>query len=116
MQFIGNHFFNPAEKMPLVEVVRLPATDPDAIAAAVALARRMGKTPVVVADTPGFIVNRILMPYLAGAMDLLSRGLGVAAMSSAVITRRAEGRYVAATRRASSGVVPEGRVPPGRYR
>lgn len=81
---IGLHFFNPAEKMPLVEVVRLPATDPDAIAAAVGLARRMGKTPVVVADTPGFIVNRILMPYLAGAMELLSRGLGVVAIDQAM--------------------------------
>jgi len=66
-------------------VVRLPGTDPDALAAAVGLARRMGKTPVVVADTPGFIVNRILMPYLAGAMELLSRGLGLVEIDRAMV-------------------------------
>lgn len=82
---IGLHFFNPAEKMPLVEVVRLPATDPDAITAAVGLVRRMGKTPVVVADTPGFIVNRILMPYLAGAMELLTQGHGVVDVDRAMV-------------------------------
>lgn len=82
---IGLHFFNPAEKMPLVEVVRLPATDPDAVAAAVGLARRMGKTPVVVADTPGFIVNRILMPYLARAMQLLTTGRDVAEVDHAMV-------------------------------
>jgi len=71
---LGLHFFNPVEKMPLVEVVRAPSTDPEAVSAAVALARRLGKTPVVVGDTPGFIVNRILMPYLSEAMQLLSEG------------------------------------------
>jgi len=70
---LGLHFFNPVEKMPLVEVVRGPATDQDAVEAVIALSRRMGKTPVVVNDTPGFIVNRILMPYLAGAIEALGR-------------------------------------------
>ena len=71
---IGLHFFNPVQKMPLVEIVRGPATDPDAVALAVEIARRMGKTPVVVADTPGFVVNRILMPYLGGAVSMLRSG------------------------------------------
>jgi 3-hydroxyacyl-CoA dehydrogenase/enoyl-CoA hydratase/3-hydroxybutyryl-CoA epimerase len=70
---LGLHFFNPVEKMPLVEVILTPATEPGAVEAVVALARRMGKTPVVVKDTPGFIVNRILMPYLAGAIETLGR-------------------------------------------
>jgi 3-hydroxyacyl-CoA dehydrogenase/enoyl-CoA hydratase/3-hydroxybutyryl-CoA epimerase len=61
--------------MPLVEIIRAPATDDAAVEAAVSLVRRMGKTPVVVRDTPGFIVNRILMPYLAGAvMELGATG------------------------------------------
>jgi 3-hydroxyacyl-CoA dehydrogenase len=80
----GLHFFNPVEKMPLVEVVRGPATDEAVVEAAVALARRMGKTPVVVRDTPGFIVNRILMPYLGGAMDLLAGGAEMRAVDRAL--------------------------------
>ncbi|HET9480247.1 MAG TPA: 3-hydroxyacyl-CoA dehydrogenase NAD-binding domain-containing protein, partial [Candidatus Polarisedimenticolia bacterium] len=70
---LGLHFFNPVEKMPLLEIVRGPATDDSAVEAALQLARRLGKTPVVVKDTPGFIVNRILMPYLSGAMEMLGR-------------------------------------------
>lgn len=81
---LGLHFFNPVEKMPLVEVVRGPATDDDAVAAAVGLARRMGKTPVVVKDTPGFIVNRILMPYLGGAMGMLAGGGTIGAIDGAM--------------------------------
>jgi len=73
---VGLHFFNPVEKMPLVEVVRAPASEDDAVAGAAAIARKMGKTVVIVKDTPGFIVNRILMPYLAGAMQLLINSRG----------------------------------------
>jgi len=70
----GLHFFNPVHRMPLVEVVRGPRTSDAALVTAVALARRLGKTPVVVADAPGFVVNRILMPYLSEAMVLLEEG------------------------------------------
>jgi len=73
-RFVGLHFFNPAERMPLVEVVRGPASSPSAIAAARALARRMGKTPIVVADSPGFVVNRLLTPYLAGGLRAVAEG------------------------------------------
>jgi len=66
--------------MPLVEVILTPATDTSAVEAVVALARKMGKTPVVVKDTPGFIVNRILMPYLAGAIETLGRSGSAAAV------------------------------------
>jgi 3-hydroxyacyl-CoA dehydrogenase/enoyl-CoA hydratase/3-hydroxybutyryl-CoA epimerase len=68
---LGLHFFNPVPKMPLVEIVRGPATSQEAVGMALAIAKKMGKTPVIVKDTPGFIVNRILMPYLAGAMGML---------------------------------------------
>jgi 3-hydroxyacyl-CoA dehydrogenase/enoyl-CoA hydratase/3-hydroxybutyryl-CoA epimerase len=70
----GFHFFNPVHRMPLVEVVRGAQTSDQTMVTAVALARRLGKTPVVVADSPGFVVNRILMPYLSEAMALLVDG------------------------------------------
>ncbi|MGH9866701.1 MAG: 3-hydroxyacyl-CoA dehydrogenase NAD-binding domain-containing protein [Candidatus Polarisedimenticolia bacterium] len=82
---VGLHFFNPVEKMPLVEVVRAPGTDPEVVEAATALAKRMGKTPVVVNDTPGFVVNRILMPYMAGAMELLAGGASVQRVDRALV-------------------------------
>lgn len=61
-RFVAMHFFNPVPKMPLVEVVAGAKTSPSAIAKAVALCRRLGKTPLVVGDCPGFLVNRILLP------------------------------------------------------
>jgi 3-hydroxyacyl-CoA dehydrogenase / enoyl-CoA hydratase / 3-hydroxybutyryl-CoA epimerase len=73
-RFCGFHFFNPVHRMPLVEVVRGAKTTDATMVTAVALARRLGKTPVVVADSPGFVVNRILMPYLREAMHLLEEG------------------------------------------
>ncbi len=72
--FVGLHFFNPAEKMPLVEVVRGPRTGPAAVEAARAFAAKLGKTPVVVGDAPGFVVNRLLMPYLSEAMQVFVEG------------------------------------------
>jgi 3-hydroxyacyl-CoA dehydrogenase/enoyl-CoA hydratase/3-hydroxybutyryl-CoA epimerase len=73
-RFCGFHFFNPVHRMPLVEVVRGPRTSDAALVSAVGLARKLGKTPVVVNDAPGFVVNRILMPYLREAMVLLEEG------------------------------------------
>lgn len=68
--FVGMHFFNPVHRMPLVEVIRGEKTSDTAIAKTVALAQKMGKTPIVVNDCPGFLVNRVLFPYF-GAFDLL---------------------------------------------
>jgi 3-hydroxyacyl-CoA dehydrogenase/enoyl-CoA hydratase/3-hydroxybutyryl-CoA epimerase len=79
-RFVGFHFFNPVHKMPLVEVVRGARTSDAALVTAVALARRLGKTPVVVRDSPGFVVNRVLMPYLREAMHLLEEGFEVEAI------------------------------------
>jgi 3-hydroxyacyl-CoA dehydrogenase/enoyl-CoA hydratase/3-hydroxybutyryl-CoA epimerase len=67
----GFHFFNPVDRMPLIEVIRGEATSTRTVAAFVALAKRLGKTPVVVADGPGFLVNRVLGPYLNEASHLL---------------------------------------------
>jgi 3-hydroxyacyl-CoA dehydrogenase/enoyl-CoA hydratase/carnithine racemase len=74
-RFCGLHFFNPVRRMTLVEVIRGPATSDATIAAAVAHAKRLGKCPVVVNDSPGFLVNRVLMPYLHEAGELLREGI-----------------------------------------
>jgi 3-hydroxyacyl-CoA dehydrogenase/enoyl-CoA hydratase/3-hydroxybutyryl-CoA epimerase len=74
---LGMHFFSPVEKMPLLEVIATQRTAPEAIVTAVRFGRRMGKTVIVVADHPGFWVNRILSPYLNEAGILLSEGTPV---------------------------------------
>jgi 3-hydroxybutyryl-CoA dehydrogenase len=71
---LGLHFFNPAPLMPLVEVVRGPQTDPDSVARAAGLMERWGKTPIVVADAPGFIVNRVNRPFTLEALAILDAG------------------------------------------
>ena len=76
-RFVGMHFFNPVHKMPLVEVIRGPQTTDGAVATIYALAIRMGKIPVVVRDGPGFLVNRILSPYLNEAGYLLGAGASI---------------------------------------
>ncbi|MCE9518971.1 MAG: enoyl-CoA hydratase/isomerase family protein, partial [Verrucomicrobia bacterium] len=67
---LGLHFFNPAHIMPLVEIVTHARTSPEATATALRFVQSIGKTPVLVQDSPGFVVNRILMPYLIGAVSL----------------------------------------------
>jgi 3-hydroxyacyl-CoA dehydrogenase/enoyl-CoA hydratase/3-hydroxybutyryl-CoA epimerase len=74
----GMHFFNPVHRMPLVEVVRGARTDDEAILTVHALALRLGKVPVIVKDGPGFVVNRVLGPYLNEAAWLLQAGASVA--------------------------------------
>jgi 3-hydroxyacyl-CoA dehydrogenase / enoyl-CoA hydratase / 3-hydroxybutyryl-CoA epimerase len=71
----GLHFFNPVHRMPLVEIVRCPETSGQTIAALVDLARQLGKTPIVVAEGPGFLANRVLFPYLNEAVRLIDEGL-----------------------------------------
>ncbi|WP_110664686.1 fatty acid oxidation complex subunit alpha FadB [Salinicola halophilus] len=73
--FCGMHFFNPVHRMPLVEVIRGAKTSDAAVAATVAYARQMGKTPVVVNDCPGFLVNRVLFPYFGGFSALVEHGV-----------------------------------------
>jgi 3-hydroxybutyryl-CoA dehydrogenase len=74
-RIVGLHFFNPAPLMPLVEVVRPAGADPETVAEAVAFCRALGKEPVVVKDRPGFLVNRLLIPYLNQAADAYDHGL-----------------------------------------
>ena len=83
-RFCGFHFFNPVHRMPLIEVVRGPRTSDAALVTAVGLARALGKTPVVVKDAPGFVVNRILMPYLREAMALLEEGYPLAEIDASM--------------------------------
>jgi 3-hydroxybutyryl-CoA dehydrogenase len=71
---LGLHFFNPAPVLPLVEVVRTDLTSDEAFAAAFAFAERIGKTPIACCDTPGFVVNRILIPVLNDAVRVLDEG------------------------------------------
>ena len=72
--FCGMHFFNPVHMMPLVEVIRGKKSSETAIATTVAYAKKMGKSPVVVNDCPGFLVNRILFPYFGGFARLVNYG------------------------------------------
>jgi 3-hydroxyacyl-CoA dehydrogenase / enoyl-CoA hydratase / 3-hydroxybutyryl-CoA epimerase len=74
---LGMHFFSPVEKMPLLEVIPTDATAPEAIVTAVRFGRRMGKTVIVVADRPGFWVNRILSPYLNEAGLMVAEGVPI---------------------------------------
>jgi 3-hydroxyacyl-CoA dehydrogenase / enoyl-CoA hydratase / 3-hydroxybutyryl-CoA epimerase / enoyl-CoA isomerase len=72
--FLGMHFFNPVHKMPLVEVIYGQHTSKEAIATVAAYASAMGKTPIVVKNCPGFLVNRVLFPYFGGFMAALRDG------------------------------------------
>src|SRR4029453_9137455 len=72
---IGMHFFNPVRVMALVEVVRAPSTSDETAAAIVELARELGKTPAEANDFPGFVSNRILMPFINEAAWALTQGV-----------------------------------------
>jgi 3-hydroxyacyl-CoA dehydrogenase / enoyl-CoA hydratase / 3-hydroxybutyryl-CoA epimerase len=73
----GIHFFNPVHRMELVEIVRGPRTSSAALATALHFAKAIGKLPVVVQDSPGFLVNRLLLPYLIESVRLFREGHGV---------------------------------------
>ena len=77
-RFVGMHFFSPVPVMPLIELIRGAATTDETEAAIRALAAELGKQVIVSADRPGFIVNRILMPFLAESMRAFEEGLGSA--------------------------------------
>ncbi len=84
-RFVGIHFFNPVHKMPLVEVVRGSKTAPEVVAAAVEFAKQLKKIPIVVKGSPGFLVNRLLMPYLNEAGMMLEEGVGIAEIDRAML-------------------------------
>jgi 3-hydroxyacyl-CoA dehydrogenase/enoyl-CoA hydratase/3-hydroxybutyryl-CoA epimerase len=76
-RFVGMHFFNPVEKMPLVEIIKGDKTSEATIAKVAALTTEIGKFPIVVHDVPGFLVNRVLIPYLNEALFLLQEGYAI---------------------------------------
>ena len=82
--FCGMHFFNPVPVMPLVEVIRGASSSDETIATTVAYAKKMGKTPIVVNNCPGFLVNRILFPYFGAFSKLISDGANYKQIDKAV--------------------------------
>ncbi len=82
---VGMHFFNPVDKMPLVEVIRGKETTDEATATVFSLSKKLGKTPIVVKDSPGFVVNRILGPYLNEAAYLLTEGVTPRHMDKVIV-------------------------------
>jgi 3-hydroxybutyryl-CoA dehydrogenase len=75
-RFVGLHFFNPVPLMNLVEVARTIVTSPEVLETVVAFGKKLGKTPVRTSDMPGFIVNRLLVPYLLDAVRAFEEGVG----------------------------------------
>lgn len=84
-RILGMHYFSPVHRMPLLEVVRTEHTEPRAIATAVAVGKRQGKTVIVVRDGTGFYTTRILTPYLNEATHLLTEGVAVDAIDRALV-------------------------------
>jgi 3-hydroxyacyl-CoA dehydrogenase/enoyl-CoA hydratase/3-hydroxybutyryl-CoA epimerase/3-hydroxyacyl-CoA dehydrogenase/enoyl-CoA hydratase/3-hydroxybutyryl-CoA epimerase/enoyl-CoA isomerase len=84
-RFVGMHFFHPVERMELVEVIRGGATSDRTVATAVELARKVGKIPIVVNDGPGFLVSRVLFPYLNEGMILVEEGAHLDEVDAAAV-------------------------------
>lgn len=82
-RFCGLHFFHPVAERPLVEVVHGPETSDQTVATAVSYVKAIGKIPLVVRDGPGFVVNRLLLPYVSEAMQLLLEGAAIEAVERA---------------------------------
>lgn len=82
-RFAGMHFFHPVHRMDLVEVIRGERTGEETIEALTSLARRLGKTPIVVKDGPGFLTTRVLYPYLSQAVTMLQEGAAMDAIDAA---------------------------------
>ena len=84
-RLVGLHFFNPAHRMPLLEVIRRDATSPEAVATALGFARALRKTPVLVRNREGFLVNRLFIPYVKEAFWLLQDGAEAEAVDRAMV-------------------------------
>ncbi len=82
---LGMHFFSPVHRMPLLEVIVTPRTEPQAVTTAVSYGRTLGKTVIVVNDAPGFYVNRILSPYIVEAGRLLDSGAPIDVIDEALV-------------------------------
>jgi 3-hydroxyacyl-CoA dehydrogenase/enoyl-CoA hydratase/3-hydroxybutyryl-CoA epimerase len=84
-RFIGIHFFNPVALMPLVEIVRCADTDQEALDIGFAFVKGLGKFPLECKSSPGFVVNRVLAPYMSEAMHLAQEGVGLADIDEAAV-------------------------------
>jgi 3-hydroxyacyl-CoA dehydrogenase/enoyl-CoA hydratase/3-hydroxybutyryl-CoA epimerase len=84
--FAGMHFFNPVHKMPLVEVIRGEKSSDETVSTVFELSKKMGKMPVVVKDGPGFLVNRLLLPYMSEAAYLLQEGMDIELVDKAFVS------------------------------
>ena len=84
-RFCGLHFCHPVCARPLVEAIAGPATEANTLAAAVAHASSLGKLPLVVADGPGFVVNRLLLTYLNAALAMVSSGVSIQKIDAAMV-------------------------------
>src|SRR6185437_9910022 len=84
-RIVGIHFFNPVHRMQLVEVVRAPATNPATVQRAIQFVQQIGKLPLLVNDSPGFLVNRILVPYLIEAGLLFEAGASAQDIDEAML-------------------------------
>jgi len=85
-RLVGLHFFNPVAKMPLLEIVHDDHTEPEMLKRAAAFARHIDKLPLKVRSSPGFLVNRILMPYLLEAVELIDEGVPAPMIDRAAVT------------------------------
>jgi 3-hydroxyacyl-CoA dehydrogenase/enoyl-CoA hydratase/3-hydroxybutyryl-CoA epimerase len=83
-RLVGIHYFNPVAKMQLVEVVKGDKTSPEIVEKAIAFVRKIDRLPLPVKSSPGFLVNRILMPYLLGAVQLVNEGVPMTAIDKAM--------------------------------
>ncbi len=79
-RFIGLHFFNPVYKMPLVEIIKGDQTSDETTSRVFQFTKKLGKKPVIVKDSPGFLVNRLLMPWLSESLYLWEEGLSIRAI------------------------------------
>jgi 3-hydroxyacyl-CoA dehydrogenase/enoyl-CoA hydratase/3-hydroxybutyryl-CoA epimerase len=84
-RFVGMHFFNPVHRMPLVEVIKGKQSSDEAVSTIFQFSKRIGKTPIVVKDSPGFLVNRILGPYMVEAIFLLADGAPIPEVDRALV-------------------------------
>ena len=84
-RLVGLHFFNPVAQMPLVEVIHSAQTQPEPLAAAMAFARRLDKLPLPCRSGPGFLVNRVLFPYLHEALYAAGEGVPLAVIDRAAV-------------------------------
>ncbi len=84
-RFAGMHFFNPVHRMPLVEVIRGEKSSDEAVSTVFQFSKALGKTPIVVKDAPGFLVNRLLAPYLNEASWMLSEGAPIPELDKALL-------------------------------